>query len=152
MTSRRMQFGIALALASCLFLPACRKEGGEGGKNTVTLSADASGNCIQKLNGSPTAVVLLDPGDNVTFQTENSAPFVLQFPPPNVTSCKSPFRDGSGNCQSTFNNSNPTSGPAVGQPSTQFPYGMLSINGATCNLNSGPQPLAPQPMGMRIRP
>ena len=154
MTSRRMQFGIALALCSCLFLPACRKEGGGGGGGgggkmahlTVTLSADANGNCVQKLNGVSTALVLLYGGDTVTFQTENSASFALQFPPPSAGSCNSPFRDASGNCQSSFNNSNPTSGPAVGPSSTQFSYGTLSINGATCNLNSGAQPL-----GMRMR-
>jgi len=114
---------------------------------TVTLSKDANGYCVQKLNGAPTAVVSLDAGDTVTFQSENNAAFVLQFPPANVGSCNSPFRDASGNCQWNFNNANPVSGPAVGPPSTPFPYGTLSINGATCNLNSGPQPL-----GMRIKP
>src|SRR5664279_827012 len=150
MTSRRMQFGVLLAVCSCLFLPACRKEGGEGGRQlahlTVTLSVDGNGNCVQKLNGSPTGVVSLSGGDTVTFQTDNNAAFALQFPPPNAGSCNSPFRDASGNCQSSFNNSSPTSGPAVGQSGTQFPYGTLSVNGATCNLNGGPQPL-----GMRMK-
>ena len=114
---------------------------------TVTLSADANGNCVQKLNGAPAGVVSLSGGDTVTFQTDNNAAFALQFPSPSAGSCNSPFRDASGNCQWSFNNSNPTSGPAVGQPGTPFPYGTLSINGATCNLNSGPQPL-----GMRIKP
>ena len=151
MTSRRMQFGVLLAVCACLFLPACRKGGGEGGGQlahlSVTLSVDGNGNCVQKLNGVPTAVVSLSAGDTVTFLTDNSAAFVLQFSPPNVGSCNSPFRDASGNCQWNFNNANPASGPAVGQPGTPFPYGTLSINGATCNLNSGPQPL-----GMRIKP
>jgi len=149
MTSRRMQFGIALALCSCLFLPACRKEGGGGGKMahlTVTLSVDGNGNCVQKLNGAATAVVSLSAGDTVTFLTDNSAAFVLQFPPASVGSCNSPFRDASGNCQWNFNNANPASGPAVGPSGTPFPYGTLSINGATCNLNGGPQPL-----GMRMK-
>jgi hypothetical protein len=122
-------------------------KGGQVAPLTVVLSADAHGNCVQKVNGSPTAVVSLNGGDTVTFQTENNASFVLQFPPPSVGSCNSPFRDAGGNCQWSFNNSNPSSGPAVGQPSTQFPYGTLSINGATCNLSGGPQPL-----GMRIKP
>ena len=114
---------------------------------TVTLSKDANGNCVQKLNGVATAVVSLDAGDTVTFQSETGGSFLLNFPAANVGSCNSPFRDASGNCQWRFDNSNPNSGPVVGPPSTPFPYGALSINGATCNLSGGPQPL-----GMRIKP
>jgi hypothetical protein len=150
MTSRRMQFGVLLAVCACLFLPACRKGGGEGGGQlahlTVTLSVDGNGNCVQKLNGAPAGVVSLSGGDTVTFQTDNNAAFALQFPPPNASSCYSPFRDASGNCQWSFNNSNPTSGAATGPQNTTYNYGSLSIGGAACNLNGGPQPL-----GMRMK-
>ena len=122
-------------------------KGGQVAPLIVVLSADANGNCVQKLNGSPTAVVSLNGGDTVTFKTENNASFVLQFPPPSVGSCNSPFRDASGNCQWSFNNSNPTSGGASGPQATTYNYGNISINGTACNLNGGPQPL-----GMRMRP
>ena len=118
---------------------------GQAAQLTVTLSVDA-GNCVQTLNGVPTAVVFLDPGDTVTFQTANNIPFLLQFPPPNANGCQSPFRDAGGNCQSSFSNANPTSGGAVGAAGASFRYGTLSINGAACNLNGGPQPL-----GVRMR-
>jgi hypothetical protein len=120
---------------------------GQAAHLTVTLSVDASGKCVQTLNGTPTAVVVLDPSDTVTFQAANSASFVLQFPPPSAGSCNSPFRDASGNCQWSFNNSNPTSGGASGPSGTTYNYGTLSINGATCNLSGGPQPL-----GVRMKP
>jgi hypothetical protein len=150
MTSRHVQFAVTLAVCSCLFLSACHKGGGgEGGKLihlNVALSVDGSGNCVQKLNGVAAVLIPLSEGDSVTFQSETGAPFVLNFPA-SAGSCTSPFRDNSGNCQLSFSNSSPNSGPAVGQSSTPFPYSTVSINGVACSPTSGGQPL-----GMRMRP
>jgi hypothetical protein len=150
MTSCRMQFAVALAVAvaGCLLLSACHRDkggagGGQAAVHNVTLSVDASGNCVQTDGTQVAPLIDLSAGDSVSFQNSS---FTVQFPQPSPGSCTSPFKDNAGNCKTSFSNTNPNTGPANTSSGT-YRYSAMSINGQSCTLPSG----GANPMGMRMR-
>src|SRR5450755_1994234 len=105
MTSSRMQFAVALAVCSCLFLPACPRPTGDGFRpkaamHTITFSA-SNGNCQQSLDGGANATVVdVTWGATVNFTAGAGHAYALTFVAANV-SCASPFQ-GVGPCQPNF--------------------------------------------------
>jgi hypothetical protein len=137
MTSRLMQFGIALAVCSCLFLPACNQEkegGGRGGavSHNVTIKIDNNNYCTQSTDGvnfaaSPIPVAY---GDSVTFQGPSvGTAFTVTFP--STSPCGSPFQSGA--CTTSFSNSAPTGTVAS---SMTFPYASVTIGTPSVSCNN----------------
>ena len=148
MTSRRMQFGVLLAVCSCLILPACRKEGAEGGKVgggqqsavTITLSTDNNGNCVQSQGGATVTNATVYYDQSVTWcavdQSGNKLAFDLQFAQGASPFAQNQFTATAGNCSSP-------SGTPTNAMERIYPYQQITINGKQCGVGSD---------GMHIKP
>ncbi len=132
MTSRYMQLGIALAVCSCLFLPACNKaeKGGGGVGQTATLYinlsiAAAPDNTCQQ-NGS-TGNVQVASGQNVTYQGGAVAlsQFAVVFP-----ATSTPFASA---VVSSPNGAATSAGAFNGTANRVYTYSSLTINSRTCS-------------------
>ena len=130
MTSRHMQFGIALAVCSCLFLPACNREKGGGGLGQagtlyISLSIAAAPDNTCQQNGS-TGNVQVASGQNVTYQGGAAAlsQFKVVFPaaiPFSSAVIDSP--NGAATSAGAFN----------GTANTAYTYSSLTINNRQCS-------------------
>jgi hypothetical protein len=120
MTSRYMQLGIALAVCSCLFLPACQKEKGGGQVTSIQLTAP-NGNCLQ--NGTTGNVQFGQ--DGVCWTGPNSITAVTVQLPANC-----PFKD----CTFPTNSGSMCTGQTnSGTPSgASWTYTSITIGGNSC--------------------
>jgi hypothetical protein len=141
-----MQFGVGLAVCSCLFLPACRKEGGEkmksgqAGPTTITLSADNNGNCVQNQGGSAVTNATVLSNQSAVWcavdQSGNKLALDLQFAPGASPFAQNQFTATAGNCTSP-------SGMPTSAVERIYPYQQIIINGKQCGVGSD---------GVRIKP
>ena len=129
MTLRRMQFAIALAVCSCLFLPACHKGGGEGmgeaGPLYINLSIAAAPDNTCQQNGS-TSTVPVAVGQSVTYQGASAlSQFKVVFP-----AGSTPFASA---VVDSPNGAPVSAGAARGTAGTTYNYNSLAINNRTCS-------------------
>jgi hypothetical protein len=131
MTSRYMQFGIALAVCSCLFLPACNREKGGGGISQtgtlyISLSIAAAPDNTCQQNGS-TGNVQVASGQNVTYQGGAAAlsQFDVVFP-----ATSTPFASA---VISSPNGAATSAGAFSGTANTPYAYSSLTINNRQCS-------------------
>jgi hypothetical protein len=133
MTSRHMQFGIALAVCSCLFLPACHQEGGGGGKGqnppldiSLSIAAAPDNTCQQKDPAGNTGNIYVLGGQNVTYQ--GGAAVLSQFKV--VFPSAIPFSSA---VIDSPNGAATNAGAANGTPGTTYSYSSLTINNRACS-------------------
>lgn len=135
MTSRHMQFGIALAVCSCLSLPACQHpEGGGGGKGQnppliISLSIAAAPDNTCQQNGS-TGNIYVSGGQNVTYQGGAAAlsQFKVVFP------AAIPFSSA---VIDSPNGAATSAGAANGTSGRTYSYSSLTINNRLCSNPPG---------------
>ena len=134
MTSRYMQFGIALTVCSCLFLPACQKENGGGGKGQagtlniyLSIAALPDNTCQQKDSAGNTGNIYVSGGQNVTYQGSGAVAvnqFKVVFP------SAIPFSSA---VIDSPNGAATSAGAANGTSGMTYSYSSLTINNRTCS-------------------
>lgn len=134
MTSRLMQLGVAFAVCSCLFLPACQQanKGGGGGVGQtgtlyINLSIAAAPNNTCQQNGATSAIDVVG-GQNVTYQGATAlSQFKIVFPA--AVPFSSAVIDSPNGAATNAGTANGPAGP--------YNYSSLTINNRLCSNTLG---------------
>jgi hypothetical protein len=139
MISRYMEFGIALAVSTCLFLPACNKEKGGVGVGVgvgvgetgtqyinLTIAPTLDNTCQQN---DSTSAVPVAPGQSVTYQGGAAALREFKVVFPSAIPFSSAVIDSPHGAATS-------AGAAKGVSGAVYNYGSLTINNRTCSNGS----------------